>query len=94
MNQQQQRGLSRNSNRLGKASRKKVAVLLDFVQKRGEGPAQFFLSTFHKLYVLGQFVDGEGVGDPCLIFWHTGIQNKWYKLSKLGGGGRSNMDKS
>ena len=45
---------------LGKASRKKVAVLLDFVKMRG-GPAQ--------------------------IFWHIGVQKKWHKLSKLGGGG-------
>ena len=25
---------------------------------------------------------------PAQIFWHIGVQKKWYKLSKLGGGGR------
>ena len=39
---------------LGKVSRKKVAVLLDFVQKRGAGgPCQIFLSPFHKC-IFGQ----------------------------------------
>ena len=51
---------------------KKVAVLLDFVQMRGGGgPCPNFLSTFHKLYILGQFGDGEGGGDPCPIFFGT-----------------------
>ena len=31
---------------------------------------------------------------PAQIFWHIAVQKKWHKLSKLGGGGRSNMDKS
>ena len=30
---------------------------------------------------------------PAQIFWHIGVQKKWYKLSKLGGGGRGNLDK-
>ena len=32
---------------------------------------------------------------PARIFWHIGVQKKWYKLSKLGGGGRveGNLDK-
>ena len=48
---------------------KKVAVLLDFVQMSGGGgPCPNFLSTFHKLYILGQFGDGEGEGDPCPNF--------------------------
>ena len=69
---------------------KKVAVLLDFVQLRGgEGPAQIFLSTFHKLYIFGEFGDGEGGGDPCPNFWHIGVEKKWYKLSTLGRGGGS-----
>ena len=39
---------------------KKVAVLLDFVQIRGGGrPCPIFLSTFHKLFILGQFGDGS-----------------------------------
>ena len=29
------------------------------------------LSTFHKLYILGPFGDGEGGGDPCPIFFGT-----------------------
>ena len=48
----------------GRFPEKKVAVLLDFVQMRGWGPFPNFLSTFHKLYILGQFGDGEGGGDP------------------------------
>ena len=47
---------------------KKVSVLLDFVQMRGGGPCPNLLSTFHKLYTLGQFGDGEGGGDPCPNF--------------------------
>ena len=38
---------------LGKVSRRKVAVLLEFVQMRGEGSDQFFLSNFHKC-IFGQ----------------------------------------
>ena len=55
---------------LGKVSRKKVAVLLDFVQMRDGGGSVLpkFLSTFHKLYILGQFGDGEGEGDTCPNF--------------------------
>ena len=64
---------------------KKIAVLLDFVQMRG-GPAQIFCPLFTHC-ILGQFGDGEGGGDPCPNFWHIGVQKKWYKLSKLGGGG-------
>ena len=31
---------------------------------------------------------------PGQIFWHNGVQKKWYKLFKLeGGGGRGNLDK-
>ena len=48
----------------GRFPGKKVAVLLDFVQ-RGGGPCPNFVSTFHKLYIFGQFGDGEGGGDPC-----------------------------
>ena len=54
---------------------KKVAVLLSK-----------FLSTFR--CILGQFGDGDGEGEtPAQIFWHIGVQKKWYKLSKGGGGG-------
>ena len=34
----------------------------------GGGPCPNFLSTCHKLYILGQFGDGEGGGDPCPNF--------------------------
>ena len=59
---------------LGEGLPKKVAVPLDFVQLRGGGPCPNFLSTFHKLYILGQFGDGEGGGDPCpnfLAHWRS-----------------------
>ena len=40
-----------------------------FCPNEGGGwPYPNFLSTFHKLYILGQFADGEGGGDPCPIF--------------------------
>ena len=73
---------------------KKIAVLLDFVQMRG-GACPNFLSTFHKLYILGQFWDGEGGGDPCPNFLAHWRSKKMVKLSKLGGrgGGRGNLDK-
>ena len=57
------------NNHLREGFPKKVAVLLDLVQmRRGGGPCQKFLSTFHKLYILDQFGHGEGGGDPCPIF--------------------------
>ena len=63
---------------LGKVSRKNVALLLDFFQiMGGGGPCSNFLSNFHKLYILGQFGDEEGGGDPAQIFWHIGVQKKW-----------------
>ena len=35
---------------------------------------------------LSEFGDGDGEGEtPAQIFWHIGVQKKWYKLSKLGG---------
>ena len=67
--------------------RKKVAVLLDFVQMRGgEGPFQIFCPLFTNCIYwvnLGMGREGE---TPAQIFWHIGVQKKWYKLSKLGGG--------
>ena len=38
-----------------------------FPKKRGGGGRDLhkFLSTYHKLYILGQFGDGERGGDPC-----------------------------
>ena len=59
----------------GKVSPKKVAVLLDFVQMRGGGrggPCPNFSSAFHKLYIMGQFGDGEGGGrSPLPKFFGT-----------------------
>ena len=67
----------------------KIAVLLDFVQMRGgEGPAQIFCPLFTNCIYwvnLGMGREGE---TPAQFFWHIGVQKKWYKLSKLGGGGR------
>ena len=78
---------------LGMVSRKKVAVLLDFVQMRGGRALPKFLVQFSqtdKLYIGSIWGWGGGGGDPCPIFFcHIGVQKKWYKLSKLGGvGGR------
>ena len=42
---------------LAKVSRKKAAILLDFVQMRGGGPCPNFLSPFH-----GWFWSIKGVG--------------------------------
>ena len=74
---------------------KKIAVLLDFVQMRGRGgPCPNFLSTFHKLHILGQFGDGEGGGDPCpncLAHWRP---KKVVQVVQIGGrrGGQGNLD--
>ena len=67
---------------------KKIAVLLDFVQMRGgKGPAQIFCPLFTNcIYWVNLGVAREGE-TPAQIFWHIGVQKKWYKLSKLGGGG-------
>ena len=59
------------------------AVLLDFVQMRGGGPCPNLLSTFHKLYILGQFGDGEGGGDHCPNFLAHCVKKKWYKRQKI-----------
>ena len=45
------------SSNLRKGFPKKSAVLLDSVQMRGERALPNFLSTFHKLYILGQLAD-------------------------------------
>ena len=79
---------------LGKVSRKKVAVLLDFVQMRGGGHCPNFLSTFHKLYILGQFGDGEGGGDPCPNFLAHWRSKKVVQVVQIRGRGvRGNLDK-
>ena len=67
---------------------KKVAVLLDLVQMRGGGgPYPNFLSTFHKLYILGQFGDGEGGGDPCPNFLAHWGSKKVVQVVQIRGGG-------
>ena len=51
------------------------------------GPAQIFCPLFKNCIYwvkLGMGREGE---TPAQIFWHIGIKKKWYKLSKLGGGG-------
>ena len=57
----------------GMVSRKKVAVLLDFVQMRGGGPAQIFCPLFTNCIYwvnLGMGREGEGGGGetPAQIF--------------------------
>ena len=74
---------------LGKVSRKKVSVLLDFVQMRGGGygPAQIFCPLFTNCIYwvnLGMGREGE---TPAQFFCHIGVKKKRYKLSKLGRGG-------
>ena len=60
---------------LGEGLLKKVAVPLDFVQLRGGGPCPNFLSTFHKVYILGQFGD---LGRPLPEFVGTlALKKKW-----------------
>ena len=69
---------------------KKIAVLLDFVQMRGGRALPKFVVHFSQtVYILGQFGDGEGGGDPCPIFLAHWRSKKWYKVSKLGKGGGS-----
>ena len=68
---------------------KKGVVLLDFVQMRGGGPCPNFLSTFHKLYILGQFGDGEGGGDPWPNFLADWRSKKVVRVVQIRGtGGR------
>ena len=54
---------------------KKIAVLLDFVQMRGgRALPKFFVHFSQTVYILGQFGDGEGGGDPCpnfLAHWRS-----------------------
>ena len=79
----------------GRPPRKKVAVILDFVQMRsGEGPAQIFCLLFTNCtYWVNLGIGREGE-TPAQFFWHIGVQKKRCKLSKLGGrGGRGNLDK-
>ena len=75
----------------GKVSRRKVAVLLDFVQMRGGGRAlpKSFVRFSHTVYIgsiWGWEFEREGE-TPAQIFWHIAVKKKWHKLSKLGGGG-------
>ena len=68
---------------------KKVAVLLNFVQMRGSGGRalpKFFIHVSQTLYIGLIWGWGGRGGDPFPNFLHIGVQKKWYKFSKLGGG--------
>ena len=51
-----------------------------------------FLSTFHKLFMLGQFGDGEGGGDPCPNFLAHWRSKKVVQVVQIWGKG-GNLDK-
>ena len=58
------------------------------------GPSPNFSYTFHKLYLLGQFGEGEGGEDPCPNF--SSAFHKLYIMGQFGdgeGGGRSPLPK-
>ena len=56
---------------------KKSSCSLGFCPNEGGGgPCPNFLSTFHKLYILGQFGDGEEGGDPCPNFLHISVKKR------------------
>ena len=64
---------------------------------RGGGGAlpKFFVHFFHKLYILGQFGDGEGGGDPCPNFLAHWRSKKVVQVVQIRGrgGGRGNLNK-
>ena len=63
----------------------------------GGGPCPNFLSTFHKLYILGQFGDGEGGGDPCpnlLAHWRSKKVVQVVQIRGRGGGGPGKFGKN
>ena len=47
----------------------------------------------HILYILGQFGDGEGGGDPCPNFLAHLRSKKVVQVVQIRGGGRGNLDK-
>ena len=52
------------------------------------------LSTFHKLFMLGQFGDGEGGGDPWPNFLADWRSKKVVRVVQIRGtGGGENLDK-
>ena len=59
----------------------------------GGRPCPNFLSIFHKLYILGQFWDGEGGGDPCPIFLAHRRSKKEVQVVQIRGRGQGNLDK-
>ena len=68
-------------------SPEKNSCSFGFCPNEGGGPAQIFCPLFTNCIYwvnLGMGREGE---TPAQIFWHIGVQKKWYKLSKLGGGG-------
>ena len=78
---------------------KKSSSSFGFCPNEGgeEGPAQFILSTFHKLYRLGQFGDGEGGVDPCPNFLAHKRSEKVVQVVQIrgmgGSWGRGNLNK-
>ena len=73
---------------LGKASRKKVGALLDFVQIRGgRALPKFFVHFSQTVHWVNLGMGRRGGDTPAQFFWYIGIKKKWYKLSKLEGGG-------
>ena len=73
---------------------KKCCCSFGFCPNEGGGPCPNFLSTFYKLYILGQFGDGEGGGDPCPIFFGTLAFKKVVQVVQVGGrGGGVNLEK-
>ena len=62
----------------------KSSCSFGFCPDEGGGPCPNFLSTFHKLYILGQFGDGEGE-TPAQIFWHIGVKKSGTSCSNEGG---------
>ena len=73
---------------------KKSRCSFGFCPNQGEGgPCPNFLSTFHKLYMLGQFGDGEGERDPYPSFLAHWRSKKVVQAVQIRGRGRGNLDK-
>ena len=71
----------------GRSPEKKVAFLLICPNEGGEGLAQIFCQLFTNCKYWANLGMGREGETPAQIFWHIGVQKKWYKLSKLGGRG-------
>ena len=71
----------------------KSSCSFGFCPNEGGRPCPNFLSTFHKLHILGQFGDEEGGGDPCLNFLAHWRSKKVVQVVQIREGGRGNLDK-